>query len=380
MRVDGDWLHHPGTKTVMAMLEQAGHKAHFVGGCVRNAALGEPVADIDVATDARPDRVMALAGEHRLKSIATGIDHGTVTVLADELAHEITTYRRDVQTDGRRAVVAFSDRMSDDAKRRDFTMNALYASGDGTVFDPTGQGIADLEARRIRFIGEAEDRIREDYLRILRFFRFHAWYSAPGFDADAVAAISSLSIGLETISKERIGHEMRKLLAAPEPAPTLATMDQIGVLRIILPGADVASVAQLEAVEARWDASPRWLRRLAALGGEGVPERLRLSKSEASFFDRCRAEIGSTRGAGEIAYRYGETCAQDVILLRASLLGRAPMERDFEMARAGGRVVFPVKAKDLSGFEGPALGAKLRELETRWIESGFSLSREELLA
>ena len=378
MRIDGDWLRHPGTSKVMEML--AGHQAYFVGGCVRNTALGAPVADIDISTDARPETVMALADDAGLKAVPTGVAHGTVTVVADGLAHEVTTFRRDVETDGRRAVVAFSDDMTEDAMRRDFTMNALYADVDGAVTDPTGKGVSDLAARRIRFIGVAEHRIREDYLRILRFFRFHAWYAAPGFEAESLAVISALSSGLETISKERIGHEMRKLLSAPQAAPELGAMDQTGILRLVLPGANVVSEAQLEEVEKRFGHAARWQRRLAALGGEEIADRLRLSKPEASFLGVTRKDIGTARGAGEIGYRDGETCAVDVLLLRAALLQIEPTARDFEMARIGSLAVFPVKARDLPGFEGPALGAKLRELEARWIVSDFTLSRDELLA
>ena len=162
------------------MLEEGGHRAYFVGGCVRNALIGAEVSDVDIATDARPERVAALAFRAGLKAIPTGIAHGTVTVVSGGHAFEVTTFRRDVATDGRRAVVVFSDDVAEDAARRDFTMNALYAAADGTVIDPTGEGLADLAARRVRFVGEPARRIAEDHLRVLRFFRFHAWYGDPG--------------------------------------------------------------------------------------------------------------------------------------------------------------------------------------------------------
>ncbi|CAN0587043.1 unnamed protein product, partial [Ectocarpus sp. 12 AP-2014] len=181
-----------------------------------------------------------------LKPVPTGIDHGTVTVVADHDPFEITTFRRDVETDGRRAVVAFADTLDEDAKRRDFTMNALYARIDGTVIDPLG-GLPDLRARRVRFIGDATDRIREDYLRSLRFFRFHAWYGNPdnGMDSDALAAIASHLDGLESLSRERVGAEMVKLLAARDPAPAVAAMRATGVLGRLLPGADDRALAPL---------------------------------------------------------------------------------------------------------------------------------------
>lgn len=225
-------------------------------GCVRNALLGAEASDIDIATDAHPERVVELAAGAGLKAIPTGIEHGTVTVVSGGIPHEITTFRRDVETDGRRATVAFSDTVSEDAARRDFTMNALYARPDGTLLDPLG-GLPDLNARHVRFIGQAKDRIREDYLRSLRYFRFHAWYgdAAAGFDPDALDAIASNLDGLERLSRERVGAEILKLLAAPDPAPAIAAMRGAGVLGAVLPGADDRSLAVLVSLEQAADAA-----------------------------------------------------------------------------------------------------------------------------
>ena len=207
MMLAADWLAAPGSRSVMALLRAGGHGAWFVGGCVRNGLIGAPVEDIDITTDAHPDRVMALAKAAGINAVPTGIAHGTVTLIADHRPFEITTLRRDIATDGRRATVAFTDRLDQDAARRDFTMNALYATADGAVIDPTGQGLADLAARRLRFIGAPADRITEDYLRILRFFRFHAWYADPagGIDPDGMAACAALAEGIAGLSRERIG-------------------------------------------------------------------------------------------------------------------------------------------------------------------------------
>ena len=204
--LQADWVTSASARKVCGMLTDAGHRALFVGGCVRNELLGAAVADIDIATDARPERVMDLAGPAGLYTVPTGIGHGTVTVVADGQPFEVTTFRRDVETDGRRAVVAFTDSLKADARRRDFTMNALYAKPDGKILDPLG-GIDDLRHRRVRFIENAEARIREDYLRILRFFRFNAWYGDPesGLDSEGLAACAALSEGLETLARERIG-------------------------------------------------------------------------------------------------------------------------------------------------------------------------------
>lgn len=381
MRVDGDWLIHPGTQAVMAMLREAGHQAFFVGGCVRNAALGVAVSDIDIASDATPDEVILLAEAAGFKAVATGFEHGTITIIARGIAHEVTTFRRDVETDGRRAVVAFSTDMAEDAARRDFTMNALYADATGQVFDPTGNGIADLQARRVRFIGAAEDRIREDYLRILRFFRFHAIYGAPGFEAETLAALASLAEGIGTISKERIGQEMRKLLAAPDPAPDLATMAQIGLLMRLLTGAKPENVAPLVAVEARLSQAPNWLRRLAALNAADTEGALRLSKRETKELAALTAGLESTIGAGELGYRHGNDLAMSILALREALLGHAVLPEHIASVTRGAEAQFPLRAADLPPtLEGPAIGEHLRRLEARWIDSGFTLSRDELLA
>ncbi|PRX37104.1 poly(A) polymerase [Meinhardsimonia xiamenensis] len=381
-RLSAEWLHRPETRAVTDMLTEAGHQAWFVGGCVRNTLLGRPVDDIDIATDARPERVMELARAAGLKPVPTGIDHGTVTVVSGGIPHEVTTLRRDVATDGRRAVVAYTDRLEEDALRRDFTMNALYARPDGTIIDPVG-GLEDLRAGRVRFIEDADRRIREDYLRILRFFRFHAWYGDPenGLDPEGLAACAANAEGLRRLSKERIGHEMKKLLAAPDPSPSVAAMAAAGCLQPILPGADPAPLAVLVHLEGEVARAPDPILRLAALGGEDPVGNLRLSRAEARRLARLREAALSEAGPGELGYRLGAAEARDALLLRAALTGQPlPEGWEDEVAR-GAAAEFPVKPADLMPrYEGPALGAKLKELEARWIASGFTLTRAELLA
>ncbi|NDW54348.1 CCA tRNA nucleotidyltransferase [Aliiroseovarius sp. PrR006] len=378
-RVQGDWINDPGAQRVCALLSDAGYQAYFVGGCVRNDLLGVGISDLDMCTDARPARVMELAEAAGLRVLPTGIEHGTVTIVIDHEPYEITTYRKDVQTDGRRAVVAFSDRIEDDAHRRDFTMNALYADPAGQVLDPLG-GLPDLSARRVRFIDDAGERIREDYLRTLRFFRFHAWYGdeTAGIDPDGLAACAANLAGLETLSKERVGLEMLKILSAPDPAPAMAAMAQSGVLACILPGADASKLAVLVHLEADLAADP--LRRLALLGGQGVAKALRLSKKQAKQLENLRDEIGSSATIGELAFRLGPDQARNIALLRAVML-EMPLANGLErQIDAGAAAKFPIKPADLMpGITGPALGDKLRELETRWIASEFTLTREELL-
>ena len=378
MKVSGQWLERAETQKVCSALRDAGWQALPVGGCVRNALLGVPVADVDIATDARPETVSDLAKKAGFKVVPTGIEHGTVTVIAGGVPYEITTFRRDVETDGRRAVVAFSDRLEDDAARRDFTMNALYALPDGTVIDPLG-GIADLKARRVRFVGDAGTRIREDYLRILRFFRFHAWYgdSGAGLDADGLAACAELSAGIETLSSERLGAEIRKLLAAADPAPAVAAMAQAGVLRQVLPGADHRALAPLVHLEE--GAGPRWLRRLVVLGAEDAAGRLRLSRAEAKALAAVTnaAQVGGN--AAVLGWQLGAESAADAVLARAAMTGAAPAADWQEEIARGAAVRFPVKAADLPGLQGAALGKRLKALQSRWLDSGLRLTKADLL-
>ena len=380
MRIDQPWLKDPATQAVCKAVTADGAQVLFVGGCVRNALLGEPVSDMDIATDALPEQVMALAARAGIKAVPTGVDHGTVTLVKHGTPHEITTFRKDVATDGRRAVVSFSKDIAEDARRRDFTMNAIYARPDGEIVDPL-DGMADLQARRVRFIGTAENRIREDYLRSLRYFRFHAWYGDHdrGFDPDALAAIALNLDGLAGLSKERVGAELLKLLAASDPAPSVAAMRQSGVLAQILPGADDRALAPLIHLEDSRPASS--LRRLAALGGEGLQEALRLSKAQTSHLLAIREAAAGTAGAGELGYRLGAVQALDALLLRAALLEQPVLSNLETEVALGANAVFPVKARDLlPDIKGPALGAALKRLEDGWIASGFSFSREELLA
>lgn len=381
-RIDGDWLRAPETQKVLCLLEDGGAQALLVGGCVRNALLGVPVRDIDIATDRRPEAVIALAESAGVRAVPTGLAHGTVTLVEGGRPFEVTTFRRDVATDGRHAIVAHSERIEEDAARRDFTMNGLYALRTGEVIDPLG-GLSDLLARRVRFIGDASARIREDHLRSLRYFRFHALYGDPenGFDAEALAAIAGGLDGVKTLSRERVGAEMLKLLGAHDPAPSIAVMAQIGLLAVCLPGAVPDRLAPLVALEAAAGARPDALRRLAALGTEEPGKALRLSKAEAKTVDLLRLSVAGDARPAELAYRHGERIARDAILLR--LAGKQPdwpAETDREIAR-GAAARFPLTARDLMpDYSGPDLGARLKELEKRWIASGFTLGRDALLA
>ncbi|WP_270725332.1 CCA tRNA nucleotidyltransferase [Shimia sp. Alg240-R146] len=382
MKVTGDWLTNPATQKVCASLTDAGFEALFVGGCVRNALLDAPVNDIDISTNALPEQVMDLAKAAGLNAVPTGIEHGTITVVSRHIPHEITTFRRDVETDGRRAVVAFSDSVEDDARRRDFTMNALYAAPDGTVVDPLG-GMVDLTARRLRFIDDAQDRIREDYLRILRYFRFHAIYGDPnaGMDSDALAAIAANIDGLAALSRERVGTEIKKLLAAPDPAPAVAAMRSTGVLTATLHGTDDKALAPLVHLEGVFGIAPDPMRRLTCLGGVGLTEALRLSKRDSRTLSDLRDGVENTMGPAELGYRLGLDAGLSVLLLRSAMM-ELPMDPSapVEIKRGAG-AEFPIRPADLMpDHSGPALGAALKTLEQRWIDSGMTMGTADLLA
>nr|WP_237168673.1 CCA tRNA nucleotidyltransferase [Paracoccus shandongensis] len=359
-------MQDPALQSVFDAIEAGGHRAWLVGGAVRNALLGEPVCDLDLATDAPPDAVTRLAERAGLKPVPTGIDHGTVTVVAAGRGFEVTTLRRDVETDGRRAVVAFSDDLAQDAHRRDFTMNALYADHSGAVIDLVG-GLDDLRARRLRFVGDPAQRIAEDYLRILRFFRFLAWYGRDA-DPDAVAACRDGRDGLDGISRERIGQELRKLLMAPDPLPAVRLMRDTGVLDKVLPG---ATPDRLHALP-----SPApWLARLAALSQADLSDALRLSRSEARDHRILVTALAENWSFNRIAYRLHGDLADAA----AALVQTAGPRPGWPEARAAARAL-PITASDLQPhLQGPALGRGLKAAEDAWIDSGFAMPPPALI-
>ena len=381
MRIAGDWLALPATRAVCAALTARGDRALFVGGCVRNALLGRPVADIDIATDALPERTIALAEAAGLHPVPTGLAHGTVTIVADHRPFEVTTFRRDVETTGRHAVVAFTTDVAEDARRRDFTMNALYADPSGELVDPLG-GLPDLLARRVRFVGEPAERIAEDYLRILRFFRIHAWYGDPagGLDPDGLAACAALQEGLDQLSRVRVGAEISKLLAAADPAPAVAAMAAAGILARILPGADPAGLAPLVHVEAAAGLAPDWRRRLAVLAGDPAwSEALRLSRADARVVAAIRAALADGLAPAASAWRHGADAARDAVVIAAAMTdGRLPADLGPELAR-GAAARLPIAASELA-LQGPALGAALRRAEAAWLAADLRLDEAAVRA
>jgi poly(A) polymerase len=374
-------LADPAARAVLDLLAAGGQRAWIVGGAVRDALMGRGTGDIDIATDAAPQAVLALAEGAGMGAVPTGLAHGTVTLLPGGRPVEVTTLRRDVETFGRHARVAFGASPEEDARRRDFTLNALYLAPDGALLDPVG-GLPDLAARRIRFVGDPGTRIREDHLRSLRYFRFHATHGDPaeGPDPDALDAVARNLDGLEALSRERVGAEMLKLLGAPDPAPAVAAMRATGALARVLPGAGDGLLGPLVHVEGEAGLPPDPLRRLAALGGEDAALRLRLSRRDAARLGRYLEHMASGLGPGELGYRLGAEEAEGVLALRAALSNATVDPAALAAARDGAGQAFPVRAADLASLSGPALGQRLRELERDWIASGFRLKRGDLLA
>ena len=387
------WMTTPAAIAVMDALEARGFVgcARFVGGCVRNALLNRPIDDIDIATTLTPDQVTEALQEAGIKAVPTGVEHGTITAVADGHAFEITTLRRDVSTDGRRAVVAFSQDWTEDAQRRDFTLNAVYSDRHGTLYDPTGRGIEDGKAGRIVFVGDAMTRIREDYLRILRFFRFQAWYGKGEADEKALGACKALKESLSGRPAERTAKELTKLLAAQEPRPALALMAQTGVLGAILPCAtDLTAFNQLVEIETDQLFENDPTLRLATLipedqvGAAQVAERLRLSNEVR---DRLVSAMGKTpritswmspRETRRGVYAIGLRAFNDRVKLAWAKSGRTSASHQWRgllaLAESWSPPPFPLTGEDViqSGVpRGPMVGQVLREVEDWWVDHDF---------
>lgn len=378
----------PPVRALFESLGQAGVAARFVGGCVRNTVLGRAIDDIDIAVDKPPETVMRALASSKLKSVPTGLKHGTVTALVEGCRFELTTLRRDVETDGRRAVVAFTDDWLEDASRRDFTFNALYADRDGTLYDPF-DGRSDLAAGRVRFIGDADTRIAEDRLRVLRFFRFHAWYGRPPLDGPGFDACRRNAGALGSLSGERVAKELLRLLQAPAPADALQAMACSGALDHWLP--EYAGVARLEALIAREDA-PDPLRRLAAIlpasaDATAIGKRLKLSTQQALRLEVMLASAPAVDVAGGAKawragiYHLGGGLYADRLLLAVDAAGdwRAALA----LARSWTPPELPVSGGDalkLGLKPGPRVGALIEAVERWWIDGDFSADRDACLA
>jgi poly(A) polymerase len=370
-----EWRQRTGMAALLDALGAADGLTRYVGGAVRDDLLGLPVNDVDLATRLRPGEVVERLEAAGLKAVPTGIDHGTVTAVSSGHPFEITSLRRDVSTDGRRATVAFTDDWKEDAARRDFTINALSADpASGELFDYFG-GLADLEQRHVRFIGDPLQRIAEDHLRILRFFRFHARFGAGEPDAEALDACTRRANDLMALSRERIADELLKLLALGNPAPTVGVMLQRGILKPVLPEIEPERLCDLEsliAAEEASDVAPDSLRRLAALLphdpelAQAIGVRLKLSNKARSRL-ACAATDGSGKTPQALAYRAGTDCAVDRLLL-AGRPDDACAIADWAPPRlpiGGGALI----ARGLA--EGPVVARTLRRIEDRWVDAEF---------
>jgi len=384
------WLKAAQTQRLMAALDAARPNAsRFVGGCVRNALMGKPVDDIDIATQLLPDETIAAAKAAGLAAHPTGIEHGTITIVADHVPFEVTTLRRDVSTDGRRASVAFTEDWAEDAQRRDFRMNALYAGADGVIFDPTGGGLDDVRAGRVVFVGDAKTRILEDHLRILRFFRFNAWYGRGDLDADGLEACAALRDTITNLSVERVWKETKKLLCAPDPRASMDAMRRAGVEAIALPEATKTTrQAQMIDLETELMLAGDAMTRLAAAlpdqeAARALAQRLKLSNEERA---RLVAALGddekivcymSLREVRRALYRLGPEAFRDRAMLawaEAGLAKAVQWRALLALADGWSRPKFPLTGEEamVAGAKpGPMVGQVLREVEAWWIDSDF---------
>ncbi len=384
-----DWLEAAPTRQVISALEATRPgSARFVGGCVRNTIMGRAVDDIDIATQLRPEQTLAALELADIRAIPTGIEHGTVTAVAAGQPFEITSLRRDVETDGRRAVVSFTEDWAEDAQRRDFRLNALYAAPNGELFDPTGGGYDDACAGRVMFIGDADQRLEEDYLRILRFFRFNAWYGA-GIDGDGLAACARQASGLAKIARERIWKELSKLLTAPSPRVAVEAMGESGVLDQVLPEHHGATTLHdLELTEQLTGVQPDPMLRLmallprSALAVQQTQQSLRLSNQDSDRLTMWAADnlpnpVGmKARELRATLYWHGKQAVVDRAMLAAADV------RDLLAAiRAWRRPEFPIKGEDALalGLQGREIGQALSRVAKVWVDSDFELEREALL-
>ncbi len=391
------WLSEGPVARLFEVLDGDGEEARVVGGAVRDALIGRPVGEIDIATTALPQEIIRRAGRAKIRSVPTGIDHGTVTLLVEGRPFEVTTLREDVETFGRKARVAFGRNWEHDAQRRDFTINALSASREGRVHDYVG-GLADLAARRVRFIGDAASRIAEDYLRIMRFFRFHAAFGEGPPDPAAMAACIAGRDGLDTLSRERVRMELLKLLLARRAPEAAQAMSDAGLLTRILGGvASLSSLARMAQIEHALPLAPDAVRRLGALAvlvaedAERLFQRLRLSNGEAQQLGAMadgRWRIGramTERDARALLYRIGPAAYLDRMLLAWSRSQDPTDDADWRalalFPQAWSAPKFPVAAADFMAngiAKGPALGAALRSAEEAWIGADFPSDPAEI--
>jgi len=375
------WLRNPSAQKLSKLYKNFGYQVLFVGGCVRNTILKMPVTDIDLATDAQPEEIIKIAKENNIRFVPTGLAHGTITLIIDNKNYQITTFRTDFDHDGRYAKVEFTESLLLDASRRDLTINALYCNHVGEVIDPLN-GLDDIKKQKIKFIGNPNERIKEDNLRILRFFRFQAIYGNKNLEIDSIAleACHNHKSKLAALSKERITSELRKILSAPNPLEVIIKMNETGVLNELFQKVSIDSLEAYLKTEKKFKININWLGRLLSLQVTQEEERLKLTRCEFKFLKQTKSAIENQIHVLEFSYYNGVENGKIYSILQNFRHNIILSKNLLNQINSLATKKFPITAKDLMPeISGKKLGEALRSLEDRWIKSNFTLSKKELL-
>ena len=376
------WLRNPSAQKLSKLYKSFGYQVLFVGGCVRNTILKMPVTDIDLATDAQPEEIIKIAKENNIRFVPTGLAHGTITLIIDNKNYQITTFRTDFDHDGRYAKVEFTESLLLDASRRDLTINALYCNHVGEVIDPLN-GLDDIKKQKIKFIGNPNERIKEDNLRILRFFRFQAIYGNKNLEIDSIAleACHNHKSKLAALSKERITSELRKILSAPNPLEVIIKMNETGVLNELFQNVSIDSLEAYLKTEEKFKININWLGRLLSLQVTQEEESLKLTRCEFKFLKQTKSAIENQIHVLEFSYYNGVENGKIYSILQNFRHNVILSKNLLNQINSLATKKFPITAKDLMPeIRGKKLGEALRSLEDRWIKSNFTLSKKDLLA
>ena len=376
------WLRNPSAQKLSKLYKSFGYQVLFVGGCVRNTILKMPVTDIDLATDAQPEEIIKIAKENNIRFVPTGLVHGTITLIIDNTNYQITTFRTDFDHDGRYAKVEFTESLLLDASRRDLTINALYCNHVGEVIDPLN-GLNDIKKQKIKFIGNPNERIKEDNLRILRFFRFQAIYGNKNLEIDSIAleACHNHKSKLAALSKERITSELRKILSAPNPLEVIIKMNETGVLNELFQKVSIDSLKAYLKTEKKFKININWLGRLLSLQVTQEEESLKLTRCEFKFLKQTKSAIENQIHVLEFSYYNGVENGKIYSILQNFRHNIILSKNLLNQINSLATKKFPITAKDLMPeISGKKLGEALRSLEDRWIKSNFTLSKKDLLA
>ena len=376
------WLRNPSAQKLSKLYKNFGYQVLFVGGCVRNTILKMPVTDIDLATDAQPEEIIKIAKENNIRFVPTGLAHGTITLIIDNKNYQITTFRTDFDHDGRYAKVEFTESLLLDASRRDLTINALYCNDVGEVIDPLN-GLDDIKKQKIKFIGNPNERIKEDNLRILRFFRFQAIYGNKNLEIDSIAleACHNHKSKLAALSKERITSELRKILSAPNPLEVIIKMNETGVLNELFQNVSIDSLEAYLKTEEKFKININWLGRLLSLQVTQEEESLKLTRCEFKFLKQTKSAIENQIHVLEFSYYNGVENGKIYSILQNFRHNIILSKNLLNQINSLATKKFPITAKDLMPeIRGKKLGEALRSLEDRWIKSNFTLSKKDLLA